>query len=1563
MTRNNRISALARGSSALVLGWISLAAPQALYAQAFQGTPTVGYGTANINRTVPGQDTITLPAASPTTVINWAPTDTAPAGGPINFLPNGNTVNFNSATTAGAFTVLNRILPVSTTRAVALNGAVNSSSNVAVWFYSPTGLLIGSTANFNVGSLLLSSADLVVDGTGNPMPTANKFSVFSPAGSTSAVVVQAGAQLNALTTGQSNYIVAIAPRIQQDGAIGVRGTAALVAAESASFAVGPTGLFTINVTSGTTVTGNTFSHTGTTGGPDSATNTGLPQRVYMVAVPKNDAITMAISSSGNIGFNIADAANVNGNAIILSAGNNVTDTGTGNPIVTTPAGSGTANLTIARGSYTSTVFANSLTSGIVSDTVGGGNPNISFASNLTLHGGSVASVDSEQGTISVAGNLAVDTNATSGRAGASLLQAGPAGATLNVTGTTSLLANSTDPTQAQGGSAQVQSFGGTVTLGGNATLSANAVGQNGTIGGNATGGQVLVYAQNNGTISFNGAAVGFSANALGGNGAGGAGGTAIGGTIGINSAGTALNVGAAGSTVSVDTSATAGTGTTAATATPGLATIESNSTALTALGVAPAPAVGNIDVANTLNIIGNSALKISAFAQMDVFGNIVGTGNGAALSLLADNTGTGNGSVTLALGSINLSGVASTVDIFYNADAFGNPTNFVPGVTAGALTAYELVNNLANLQAINNNLNENYALGRNIDASLTSNSNSAFYNGGLGFIPLGTDNTGATLNNGLGFTGNFNGQFYTINNLYINRPAATTNGLFGLVGVPTATIRNVGLIANAVTGNAEAGGLVGDNSGIILNSYATGSVNSTAGANETIGGLVGFNRGIISNSYASGTVTNVEAPSAFGNNGGYSGGLVGGNNGVILNSYATANVASRGAATSGGNDVGGLFGWDGPTTISGVPVPGTGVVTNSYATGTVVNAGAIGGATGGLGGYSINGTISNSYWDSFASGQAVGLGQSNAATVTNLNAVTSDPTLTAAANYIFTPGAWVNLKSPLGTTDIDLTGGQGLTWRMYTGFTAPLLKAFMPLATVTGGLSNAVVIYNGTNQSGVVGGATPYAVTLQDGIPANGKIISGTTAVTCTGCVNVGTYTATLTGLYTGQQGYDLITGAGATAALTINPATLTIAGITGVTGNNKVYDTTTKATLNTAGAVFAGETVGDAAAGNLNIASYTANFANPNVGNNIVVNVSALTLGGASAGNYVLSPNYTLNPITVNITPAPLTVLGETAQNKVYDTTTNATLTGGTLQGVLGNDVVTLTQTGSFASKNVGNAIVVTAADTLGGAGAGNYALTQPGGLAANITPAAASLLYTANPATSVYGNQPAALTGTVTPQGLLGQDTLASSTTGQASFTTTANATSNVGTYAITGTGLISTGNYAFQTVQAAGNAVAYAITARLLSVTADPQNRVLGFANPALTYSSVGLVNGDVLVGALSTTATTASPIGLYPITQGTLQVTSAPGAPSKNYTLTYFGANLAIVSPLTIPLLGNMIIDSTNPNTLGTTADGKITYHYQYPALPDLTVQSFIQMPYSITKPIIYDPVTLMNNDDL
>ncbi len=463
---------VSRGTVALLLS-TPIAVPVAC-AAGFSGSAVVAHGGATIGSSGNTQ-TITISAKTPVTTIDWTPTDTAIGGGAIDFLPAGQTVSFVGAAGTGFYTVLNRIIPNDLTRTVAFNGAVTSAANARVWFYSPGGLLIGSTATFNVGGLVLTTSDPVIDAKGNFITTtsgAEEFSFAGVAGSTSAITIQPGASIKALSSGQSNYIVAIAPQIDQGGTISVAGSVALVAAESASFAVDSHGLFNITVSAGTTVADNTFVHTGSTGGPNTDPS-GSYQRVYMVAVPKNNAVSMAIAAGGSIGFAVADAAKVDGNEIVLSAGSNIADTGSGNPVVAGRAGSGAASLTVGGGNYTSNTYAVSTDAAAVTDPA----LSMSFASGLTVIARN-AEVFASAGTLSVGGNLAVTADSSSdgatqsayvGAAAGTRLAVGANAAALGVNG--DLTATSNDALAGTGGNALLQA-NGSVTVAGNALVSA-----------------------------------------------------------------------------------------------------------------------------------------------------------------------------------------------------------------------------------------------------------------------------------------------------------------------------------------------------------------------------------------------------------------------------------------------------------------------------------------------------------------------------------------------------------------------------------------------------------------------------------------------------------------------------------------------------------------------------------------------------------------------------------------------------------------------------------------------------------------------------------------------------------------------------------------------------------------------------------------------------------------------------------------------------------------------------------------------------------------------------------
>ena len=195
----------------------------------------------------------------------------------------------------------------------------------------------------------------------------------------------------------------------------------------------------------------------------------------------------------------------------------------------------------------------------------------------------------------------------------------------------------------------------------------------------------------------------------------------------------------------------------------------------------------------------------------------------------------------------------------------------------------------------------------------------------------------------------------------VSTEGSNTGGLVGIMKNGYINDSHSDVDVSAVS--ERLGGLVSQlnsDSSYIYRSYATGDVEqtSTSAARSMAGGLVGNNKGNIIESFATGDVSGKESEL---------GGLVGLNNfGDIRKSYSTGSV-------EGGTQVGGLIG-----SAFG------GSVRNSFSYGNVLGSSDVGGSMG-----ENDATLSNVYWDSEASQESTGIGRSqNSETVNSL--VTSE---------------------------------------------------------------------------------------------------------------------------------------------------------------------------------------------------------------------------------------------------------------------------------------------------------------------------------------------------------------------------------------------------------------------------------------------------------------------------------------------------------------------------------------------------------------------------------------------
>ncbi|MDP3470501.1 MAG: MBG domain-containing protein, partial [Algoriphagus sp.] len=259
----------------------------------------------------------------------------------------------------------------------------------------------------------------------------------------------------------------------------------------------------------------------------------------------------------------------------------------------------------------------------------------------------------------------------------------------------------------------------------------------------------------------------------------------------------------------------------------------------------------------------------------------------------------------------------------------------------------------------------------------------------------------------------------------------------------------------------------------------------------------------------------------------------------------------------------------------------------------------------------------------------------------------------------------------------------------------------------------------------------------------------------------------------------------------------------------------------------------------------------------------------GTGLSNYEIT--YVKGTLTVGKKAVTITANDD---SKTYGETYTFAGTEFTTEGLEDGDAVTsatLTSTGAPATAGVNTYdILISDAE---GAGLSNYEITYVKG---TLTVDKKALTITATDKTKVYGEANPALNFSYT--GLVNGDT---KVTTEPSISTTALASSNAGTYPITLEGG-SDDNYTITLVNGT-----LTIDKKALTITADDKQKTYGEANPVLTFTYTGLVNGDTKVTtepSISTTALASSNVGTYPITLS--------GGSDDNYTITLVNGTLTI-----------------------------------------------------------------------
>jgi hypothetical protein len=514
------------GSAALAL---ALLLPTRAEAQGILADGNVVFGAANIENSGPTSTTVDL--FTPTVVIDWSPNEDN-NGNALDFIREDASALFRNFQTPN-FAVLNRILPTANGNVLTINGTVlsrfvdqNSGSTPAgtVAFYSPTGILIGGTATFDVGSLLLTTLD-IQPGDFEAFGQGGIATFTGAAGSTARVQINPGAQI--LATPENAYFAVVAADIEMLGTARINGSHAYVAGEVVNLGFS-NGLFSILVPVGTAASGEVVTVNGNVGGP-SSTGSGDNHMIYGVARAGADPISMLFS--GNLGFDPAQGAGIVNGEIILSANYNVSGRAVNGDTISSGIAAtfnGDSELSDVRADlFIDDFIASSSLLAIGTHRVQATSFDVasSVAGNLLLVGRQNAELIAQNGQgFTVTGDALVDSrdygvsdpnpqllDAINAQGGSALILAG-VGSDVTISGSTLVTADALggfDPVnltagRAIAGSAVVSAAGGTIGMGGDATITARGLATTtagAVAGAEARGGLAQLAATQGGSVN------------------------------------------------------------------------------------------------------------------------------------------------------------------------------------------------------------------------------------------------------------------------------------------------------------------------------------------------------------------------------------------------------------------------------------------------------------------------------------------------------------------------------------------------------------------------------------------------------------------------------------------------------------------------------------------------------------------------------------------------------------------------------------------------------------------------------------------------------------------------------------------------------------------------------------------------------------------------------------------------------------------------------------------------------------------------------------------------------
>ncbi|WP_200978007.1 MBG domain-containing protein [Echinicola sp. 20G] len=423
-------------------------------------------------------------------------------------------------------------------------------------------------------------------------------------------------------------------------------------------------------------------------------------------------------------------------------------------------------------------------------------------------------------------------------------------------------------------------------------------------------------------------------------------------------------------------------------------------------------------------------------------------------------------------------------------------------------------------------------------------------------------------------------------------------------------------------------------------------------------------------------------------------------------------------------------------------------------------------------------------------------------------------------------------------------------------------------------ISQAALTVTVDDQSKVYGDTDPSLTVSYSGF-VNGDdetALGGTLNISRAAGEDVGTYAITASGYTSSNYTISYVDG-----SFEITQAALTVTA----DDQSKVYgDTDPSLTVSYSGFVNGDDTT--ALGGTLDV----SRAAGEDVG------TYAITASGYTSSNYAVS--YTAG--NFEITRATLMVTADD-KSKVYgstDPSLTVNYTGfgnGDDETALGGTLAIIRATG----EDVGNYAI-----TASGYTSDNYSINYTAG---DFEITKATLTVLADDKSKVYGSVDPSLTVSYSgfengdDETALGGTLAISRSTGE-----------DVGNYAITASGYTSD-NYTIS--YTTGN---FEVTKATLTVTADDKNKVYGSADPSLTVSYSGFVNGDdqiALDGTLAIVRTTGEDVGNYAIT--------ASGYTSDNYTISYTTGNFEVTK-------ATLTVTADDKNKVYGSVDPSLTVSY-------------------------------------